>query len=883
MKLGNHLLRAAMLSTISIASLSAGSVAYAQDAAPQAEDNADENVIIVTATKREQTLQEIPISVSVTSAETIERSQVRDLIDLQTLVPSLKVGQLQSSANTNFIIRGFGNGANNAGIEPSVGVFIDGVYRSRSAAQIGDLANISRVEVLRGPQSTLFGKNASAGIISIVTKAPQYEFGGGAEISYGNYNALVVRGNVTGPIAENVAVSLEGNYNKRDGYINVVNLGVDSNNRDRWGVRSQMLIEPSDSLKVRLIADYDKIDEECCGVVNAIDGGAGAIINAVNGGKISLNSNKPYSYDVYQNFAAVNKIKNYGVSGQADLELNDTLSLTSITAYRGVDTFTNQDIDFTSADLLGKNTADSGTRTFTQELRLASNFDGPVNFLLGGYYFNEKIDIANDIKYGTQFAAFGNAGVQRASGGELSYPILEATFGALEGAPTKYTNKFGAAGQGLDEIFGLKNTAWSIFGTVDFDITDRLTLTGGFNYTKDKKRFSGNIVSSDVFSGVNFDAPAYAPFRQQLLYQVGLATQVGTALGLGRLATAPEITAFATNPATNGAYNAINAGVTALAAANVNNPAANPLAGLRPLQFLPPFLNFPNAVESGRTSDSELSYSVRLAYEISDNLNAYVSYATGFKASSVNLSRDGRPSSSDRAALTSAGLLRVNQTYGSRFAGPEDATVYEFGLKGKFDGFGFNLAVFKQALRGFQSNVFQGTGFVLANSEKQSTKGAEIDVTIAPTQGLDFTISYTYLDPIFDKFTLGSAFNANKDVSGKDLTGFVPSGISKHSVSVGGTYTIEVSGGNALILHSDYQLNSAYQIAQGLPNKAAIESLNASIALALDNGFEVSIWGRNLTEPKYNSVLFPSVAQSGSVSGYPSPPRFYGGSVRYKF
>ena len=163
MNLGNHLLKAAMLSSISIASLSIGSAAFAQDNTPQASEEADEDVIIVTATKREQTLQEVPVAVSVTSAAAIERAQVRDLKDLQTLVPSLRVSQLQSSANTNFIIRGFGNGANNPGIEGSVGVFIDGVYRSRSAAAISDLPNLQRVEVLRGPQSTLFGKNASWG------------------------------------------------------------------------------------------------------------------------------------------------------------------------------------------------------------------------------------------------------------------------------------------------------------------------------------------------------------------------------------------------------------------------------------------------------------------------------------------------------------------------------------------------------------------------------------------------------------------------------------------------------------------------------------------------------------------------------------------------
>ena len=219
------------------------------------------NDIIVTASKRETTLQDTPIAVSVTTQATIEQAQVRDLIDIQTLIPSLRVSQLQSSANTNFIIRGFGNGANNPGIEPSVGVFIDGVYRSRSAAQIGDLPNLRRVEVLRGPQSTLFGKNASAGIISIVTAEPSFHFGGTAELSYGNYNAFVAKGSVTGPITDTVAFSLAGNYNRRDGYAYDARLGTNVNNRNRFGFRGQLLWQPTDALKVRLIGDFDRLDE----------------------------------------------------------------------------------------------------------------------------------------------------------------------------------------------------------------------------------------------------------------------------------------------------------------------------------------------------------------------------------------------------------------------------------------------------------------------------------------------------------------------------------------------------------------------------------------------------------------------------------------------
>ena len=147
-----------------------------QQPMPPAEEDYTGNEIVVTATKREQTLQDVPVAVSVTTAATLERAQIRDIKDLTTVVPSLRVTERQNSTNTNFLIRGFGNGANNAGIEPSVGVFVDGVYRSRSAAQIGDFPDVQRIEVLRGPQSTLFGKNASAGVISIVTAAPKFDF-----------------------------------------------------------------------------------------------------------------------------------------------------------------------------------------------------------------------------------------------------------------------------------------------------------------------------------------------------------------------------------------------------------------------------------------------------------------------------------------------------------------------------------------------------------------------------------------------------------------------------------------------------------------------------------------------------------------------------------
>lgn len=880
MTLRNILLGATML-----CAATTPAIAFAQDAAPAdgaaaATDDADYgNDIIVTASKRSQTLQDTPVAVSVTSAAALEESQIRDLIDLQSAVPSLRVSQLQSSANTNFIIRGFGNGANNAGIEPSVGVFIDGVYRSRSAAQIGDLPNVERIEVLRGPQSTLFGKNASAGVISIVTQKPQFEFGGSAEVTYGNYDAITVKGDVTGPISDTVAFSIGGSYNRRDGYAQDLKLGTDVNDRNRWGVRGQLLFEPTDALSIRLIGDYDKIDENCCIAGNVIAGPTVAITNALAGGP-SVDANNPFSYKVYNNFLSSNEIANYGGSAQIDYDLGN-MALTSITAYRQVRADTNQDSDFSGADLIGEKSDYVDIDTFTQEVRLTSDFDGPLNFLIGGYYFNEKVDQTSAIKFGTQFRPYGNALIQAASGGALNVGLLEGTLGALEGNPAKYLGSFFRAGDGLDEGYKMKNEAFSIFGTVDFEVTDRLTLTLGGNYTKDRKRFSTDVVSSDVFSGINLDAAAYAPFRNQLLFQGGLASQVGTVLGLGRSATAAEIGAFAgANPA---AFGQISAGVQAFANANQNNPAANPLNGLKAFQFLPPFLNVPNAVERGKTNDGDFSYSVRAAYELTDTVNVYATYATGFKASSINLSRDSRPTAADLPAIIAGGLGTPNLVSGSRFANPEESTVYEFGLKGQWDVAAVNVAVFKQSIKGFQSNVFTGTGFALANAGKQSTFGIEFDGSVRPVAGLNLTLAATYLDAKYDSF-VNSAFG--------DISGTTPAGIPELSLSMGGTYTHEFAGGTKAIAHIDYAYESPVQIVEGLSGfpasvaqnlKREVNSLNASFTVRLTNGIDVGVWGRNLTNAQYLTTIFPAVAQAGSVSGYPSQPRTYGGTIRYKF
>jgi len=369
----------------------------------------------------------------------------------------------------------------------------------------------------------------------------------------------------------------------------------------------------------------------------------------------------------------------------------------------------------------------------------------------------------------------------------------------------------------INENFEQDDEAYSLFGQVDFKATDRLTATLGLNYTNDKKQVSGSSVNNDVFGNLslggadgrqvifasqlasNFgafsqsciDPSTGAPFADPLAFPTGVPQIFGTQCFAAPGVLVPGQAAF------GGFQGAVQAGVDAIPDAVLNDPDLSPLGGLFGLQFQPQFLAFPNAVEDGRTSDDELTYTARLAYEVSDNFNVYGSYATGFKSSSWNLTRDARPFQADALALQAAGLLPNNyvpstgRNFGTRFALPEKARVFELGVKGRFERGAFNVAIFDQTIENFQSTIFQGTGFVLANAGSQSTKGIEFDTTYNPIDPLRLTFAGVLLDPVYDDFQ--NAAGPNGTVI--DLTGEKPSGISEVSLSTSATYTHDFGNG----------------------------------------------------------------------------------------
>jgi outer membrane receptor protein involved in Fe transport len=431
--------------------LSAGLVAFASPAlAQEAEQTGynDSNTIVVVAQGREQLLSDVPISVSAVNAETLQNTGANDIRQLNQVVPSLLVSSTGNEANGSARIRGIGTVGDNPGLESSVAVFIDGVYRSRSGIGLNELGEIDRVEVLRGPQGTLFGRNASAGLISVYSKKPEFNFGGFGEATYGNFDNIRVAAGLTGPITSSLAARIDGVYERRDGFLRDVINNIDLNNRDRYFVKGQLLWEPTDAVSFRLIADYTNRDERCCGAVN-LDRAFNPLIGDLNnvatplsvGGLPPANGNNIINVlrDLGQPLAAfsnpfsrrafVTPGRNYNGSttdGGISLEVNWDLggaSLTSITGYREYKNSQAGDIDYSAVDILFR--ADNEDqqfrqfKTFSQELRLQGEaFDGKLDWLVGGYFADEDLTVRDNLRFGNQYGRFATC--RLISGGGLA-------------------------------------------------------------------------------------------------------------------------------------------------------------------------------------------------------------------------------------------------------------------------------------------------------------------------------------------------------------------------------------------------------------------------------------------------------------------------------
>jgi outer membrane receptor protein involved in Fe transport len=437
--------------------------------------------ILVTATKREESVQDIPIAVSAFSGEDLQARGVQELRDLQQVSPSLSVyGSNSDSGGGTLRIRGMGTTGNNPGLESAVGFYVDGIYRSRSGQGFNDLVDVERVEVLRGPQGTLWGKNTSAGAVNVITRKPYFEWDGDVNASYGNLDYYKLWGSVTGPIVdERLAFRFAGSSSDRDGYYRSRGSFEQYNELDRYTMRGQLLATPAEDLELRLIADYGERNESCCpagyrrvgpltaGIYPLLPNGGTATSRDENDDKVGVNHDP------------VEDVDDWGVSFEADWELSEGTDLVSISSYREFEAFRQQDIDFSDAFILLPQGEEERFRVFSQEVRLAGSA-GPFDWLGGVYAWSEKLD--------------GGGAVRFDQDGDEYWAILHSAIsgGAIVLDPANYRPGTGCdaslPGCGYFENATQKTEGFALFTNDTWHITEALELTGGVRFNWENKK-----------------------------------------------------------------------------------------------------------------------------------------------------------------------------------------------------------------------------------------------------------------------------------------------------------------------------------------------------------------------------------------------------------
>ena len=547
--------------------------AIAQDAA---DETADTNEIIVTAQKREENLQDIPLAVSVIGGDAIANSGGITLENAQYLVPSLNFRKSGTTLNQALFLRGVGTINFSIAAEPSVAAVLDGVVLSRAGEGFTDLFDVERIEVLRGPQGTLFGKNASAGVVSIVTKRPTDEFKAEVEASYFTKSEYRGRATVNLPLGENIRSRVTGFYSNYDGNISNLTTGNKVNGFKHYGVRGVIEADLGETVQLTFRGDWRKAKDDCCAeIIGTTPSNAAAL--ALGGTLISRDETRR----IAQNLVTATEEKSWGVSMQADIELGSH-TLTSITSYRGWDNLEIRDGDWIDRPYIGLNQLhDRGpqtSKTFTQEIRISSPTGQFLEYVIGGYYSKADSD-----------RVFSRAVVTCSAS---TLPAIAVGLTPCSTAPgiSTITTPTGTANFGSS----FKNMA--AFGQATLNFSDSFRFIGGLRYTNDK--LSVNLARTAT--GLTLD-------------------------GAGRPNSAPGI-----QPAFDqGAYNeylrllALNPGLAVPLTIDQLQRASSLRANGVPFRT--------------RSSASNFSGKAALQYDLSEDVMAYVSYTRGYKGPAYNI------------------------------------------------------------------------------------------------------------------------------------------------------------------------------------------------------------------------------------------------------
>ena len=851
--------------------------ALAQQAAPAQKPQQEAktlDAIVVTAQKREEALQDVPIMVTALSQEAMQDAGVRDIKDLQTLVPGLTVTSTQSEAITTARIRGIGTVGDNVGLESSVGVVIDGVYRPRNSVGFGDLGELERIEVLKGPQGTVFGKNTSSGVINVVTKRPDFVRGGEAELTLGAPGAFGFSGSFNTPVGEKNAFRIYATKRTRDGFMDV-RTGSGSRedyDQDYHSVRAQWRITPNDAWDINFIADYTKRDENCCSAVTTVRGLTAAIVDRLAADEGVARVANPEARQAWSNRGTEQAIREKGLSAEINWDtpwLGDA-TLTSITAARDWEAVNGLDFDYSSADILyrsaNRDESLSRFKQFSQEFRLTGATDR-VDWMLGLFYSNEDVTRNDSYRIGKDYGAY------------LSSAILTTINPAFRNLPS--SNTFIQEVTGLPYSAGFGDLAaldrydqnaksLALFTNNSFHVTEAFDIVLGLRYTKEDKELD-SLYSNPSGGGA-----------------------CGTLLTLAQ-----------TSPATLAGR--IGASLTARGVPFAMLPAATQqtiisnVVGYSCLPWVNPLHNAASRDTHQERSEKEWSGTLKFAYRMNDNAMIYLSGARGYKAGGFNFDR---VQSSNGLSSGGAGVAPVLDT---SFPG-EFVDSYELGTKTTWAGGNLllNATLFHQTYSDFQLNSFLGTSFVVRAIPEVTSRGLDAEVLwqSASIKGLMLQGGATYAKTEYGDSIPGCDFVGPGQTSAAcpsvgalyKLQGAQVSFAPEWSLSGALTYERDIYEGVMARFNIGAKYMSELNTGSDLdPEKLqdAYTVVNARIGIgASDRSWSLELWGLNIFDKYYTQVGFDAPLQNlsplpnnpvNSFNAFPGAPATYGITFRKRF
>ena len=712
--------------------------------------------IVVTATKRAQSLQDVPIAVNAFSAETIEVAGINNAGDLAILTPALNINVNTNPFAARMIIRGVGTAQTDPALEPSVGLFIDGIYLGRTGLGMSDLTDIERIEVLQGPQGTLYGKNTNAGAISVITKKPSFEKSEGyVEASVGNYSMNKLTASASGPLTQNLAYRLSGNINQRDGYYDN-SAGVDFNDADDWNIQGKLQWEPTESLSILLSGSRVERDTTCCGA-DAVQ--TESVNNELVAQGLSPDSNDPYDYNVQSNADNRFAMESDLLSMTIDYDTGWG-AIKSITAWNDYSYRVDQDPDRSELDILTLSNDKSSGDSFSQELRFTASPSDNVDYMLGVFYLEQNTKRGGD----EPFVFIGDDIITIGSQQDLPFPL-----------PFNFLVQ---PGDSLTLDMNQDAETIAFFGQGTWHIGDQWHITGGLRWSDEEKK-------SDLFSQT---------------YSTAFSNQILGASFLDSVSTPIDATLE-------------------------------------------------------RSSDN-VDWTLRAALDISDDSMVYASAGTGTK---------------------SGGFQTVNGAADDREFDDEDTTTYELGVKSTLldARLRINAAAFYSEIENFQAQrqLETGLGTYVSNEAKVETSGVDFQVEAAPMPNLVLSAGLLYMHKyeITDGPEKGADLPFTAEFSGTLAATLV------FPLGDGGVYwrtDYSYMDDHSTNVASAAQLRDADYDNRNL--------VNSKLGWR-NNSWNVSVWGKNLTDDKYAMQTALPFLVSGMEAYFLAPPRTLGATVRYTF